>query len=486
MKRTIRYLLSTSLFLVGLLSIGHAQISTFPYTENFENGPGGYTTGANHKSPNLPPAPANNSWAFGKPAKTGFNTAASGDSCWFTQGDASGNYFKPEDSYLESPVFDFTSLATPQISFDLFVDVLADDGAALFSSVDTGKTWQIVGRLNSFLFSTGTYWYENSPLAGSPGGSSVGWGASGSSNGYFLNSTWARASHDISTLAGLPHVQFRWYFGTGTSGSSTTPRLGIGIDRVTVGEPQSFLLGASAMALCQGDTLTIPTLPIASYEWIYRIFASPNVLRSTSPQLGLTSSGYFHAIRVDSFGMVGWDTLYGIIGQPPQNVTITAANGSLNQYTLCQGDSIGLSVSTSSTGSFTYSWAFTPSWSQPLITFTNAQSFQVKDSGYYVVTVIGSNGCSAKDTFRVNLVPVFSLPPHPNVILCPGDSLYISTPISPVPITQPQVVWDWYFTPTLGQPLTFLGSNQILTVGTPGYYIVNFFLYGRGGCLAAD
>ena len=175
-----------------------AQISTYPYFEDFESGDGGWARDGISLNP---------SWEYGTPVGSVINRAASGNNAWVTNLD--GDYNEDENSYLESPVFDLSSLTNPYIQFSIWWDTsFIDDGALLYSQVDDGIP-QIVGALDS-----GVNWYNGQ----FNGNFFDGW--NGSSGG------WKTASNSISHLAGETNVKFLIYF----KDVPNTEKEGIGFD----------------------------------------------------------------------------------------------------------------------------------------------------------------------------------------------------------------------------------------------------------------
>jgi hypothetical protein len=219
------YLISASFLLYLLPTYGLAQcgdtlnclttVSTFPYFEDFENGPGGwYHAPIDSLYPNPPqvPSPApytggtvvRDTWTFGRPQKTHISQAASGDSCW-VNGLLSANYTLREHACLLSPCFDFSALNHPFVSFNINYDTETRvDGAVLQVSLDGGDQWSRVGNLQS-----GQNWYNWDTIFSNPGTvcspvNQLGW--SGRSQG------WQQAIHDLGSLAGEPSVIFRLAF----------------------------------------------------------------------------------------------------------------------------------------------------------------------------------------------------------------------------------------------------------------------------------
>ncbi|MEN9332734.1 MAG: hypothetical protein RLZZ94_1824, partial [Bacteroidota bacterium] len=86
-------------------------ITTFPYNQDFENSDGGWTVGG-----------TNSDWAWGAPVKSTINAASSGAKCWISGNLSGSSYNGGEKSYVESPCFDFTSMANPIIKFSIFWD----------------------------------------------------------------------------------------------------------------------------------------------------------------------------------------------------------------------------------------------------------------------------------------------------------------------------------------------------------------------------
>jgi hypothetical protein len=124
-------------------------ITSFPYLENFESGPGNYfVTGSNA------------SWEYGMPRSIRIDTAASGIKAWKTR--LAGGYNDAEHSQLNSPCFDISGLTNPMLSFSLAYDIedctqygfICD--AAWVEYSNDGINWTKLG-----LSGQGTNWYDN-------------------------------------------------------------------------------------------------------------------------------------------------------------------------------------------------------------------------------------------------------------------------------------------------------------------------------------
>ncbi|WP_298901351.1 gliding motility-associated C-terminal domain-containing protein [uncultured Psychroserpens sp.] len=183
----------TFLFAFSLWSAS-AQITSYPYAEDFESGDGGWVADNTTAG----------TWALGTPAAAVINTADSGTNAWVTN--LTGEYNVDEDSFVVSPVFDLSSLNAPSIEFSIWWNSeFSWDGLVLQSSIDDGNSWQNVGAQGD-----PNNWYNDGTIGGNPGGQQVGWtgrGATGSGN-------WVVARHALTGLAGEANVILRFAFGS--------------------------------------------------------------------------------------------------------------------------------------------------------------------------------------------------------------------------------------------------------------------------------
>ncbi|MBT8377337.1 MAG: fibronectin type III domain-containing protein, partial [Bacteroidia bacterium] len=202
-----------------------AQITSYPYSEDFESGDGGWTAVNG----------ANGTWAVGAPSATIINSADSGTNAWVTN--LTGDYNTSEDSSVESPVFDFSALVTPTIELSIWWNSeFSWDGAVLQSSIDGGTTWVNVGALND-----PNNWFNDDTIAGNPGGQQIGWtGRESSGNG---SGGWVIARNTLTSLAGEASVTFRVAFGSDTSIQDEGFAFDtISIFEVTCAEPTNVVL----------------------------------------------------------------------------------------------------------------------------------------------------------------------------------------------------------------------------------------------------
>ncbi|MFK7969824.1 MAG: PKD domain-containing protein [Bacteroidia bacterium] len=191
-------------------------VFAYPDTDDMESTPGNWVTGG-----------ALSSWALTTPNMPVINSAGGGQLSWVTINGSdfsrTDGYNNNEQSFVESQTcYDFTGLTAPNVRFSLWWDIEEDfDGAALQSSVDSGRTWQTIGAVG-----TGVNWYNNAFISGNPGGQSSGW----SGDGPIGSQGWIFAEHPLIPLAGEPDVRFRFVFGS--DGSETFD--GFAFDNFTI------------------------------------------------------------------------------------------------------------------------------------------------------------------------------------------------------------------------------------------------------------
>src|SRR5690606_33967949 len=204
----MKKLIPLSLFLSMLVGAAWVQCttttSTYPYFQNFDSGPGGWTVGS------LPGALGSPSWALGTPSAGTINSPASPPNAWATN--LSGSYNNSEDSYVLSPCFNFSTLVSPIFSAKIWWNSEGGwDGTVLQSSINGGVTWQNVGTVGA-----PNNWFNSSSITGSPGAQSAGWAGSGTSS----SGGWVVAKHNLTGLGGQSNVLLRFAFGSDGSVNS--------------------------------------------------------------------------------------------------------------------------------------------------------------------------------------------------------------------------------------------------------------------------
>ncbi len=236
-----------------------STISTFPYQEGFEGG-AAWTSGG-----------TGDDWAWGTPAHPTINSAGGGAKCWSVGGLTGSFYNLSEQSWLEGPCFDFTTLQFPMVSFKAFWECERTyDGAGFQYSLDQGATWNNVGGYNDPPECVDSNWFNtgnilNLGLATPKAGWSGRIGAtSGSCAGGFGSGGWVTASHCLAQLAGEPSVKFRFIFGAGSTCNNFD---GFAVDDIRIGEapPEQ----TSFQSECFGSEVSVHDISSCATSWTW-------------------------------------------------------------------------------------------------------------------------------------------------------------------------------------------------------------------------
>ncbi len=373
----------------GMLSIfaatTHAQctgnVNTFPYHEGFEAGDGNWTHGGTASD-----------WALGTPTKPVINSAGAGTNCWITGGLTASQYNNGENSWLQSPCFDFTSLVHPQISFSVFWETEKKyDGANMEYSTNAGTSWTLLGSINdnSCIASN---WYNNASvnfLGGVNGWSGNVQSTSGSCQGGSGSGQWLAARHDLTFLAGMPSVMFRFRFGAGTTCNSFD---GFAIDEVEIAEAPAN--DADYTYACNANrdvsfTSNTSLCPI-TYAWDFGDIASGANNASTNPNPNHTFSaaGTYTVTLTTTFGT-------GAPVVATHNISILDISVTQLSPILCNGNKTGSLQANASGGSgtYTYTWNTTPAQTGAVISNLGA--------GSYTVIVSSPSACNTSTTFTI-------------------------------------------------------------------------------------
>lgn len=249
-------------------------VATFPYTEGFENGPGGFIADG-----------IASSWAFGKPGKLSISRAAEGENVWATS--LTGYYNADETSYLYSPCFDLNGITDPWLSFALRYEIEADyDFAWVEYRVEGSEVWNKLGAQG-----TGVNWYNHS-----------------SDSWHGELSSWQTAGHSIPVTHTT--VQFRWVMMTDVG----VQLEGLAIDQVHVYDRQ---------ALYNGTNVQVATA-VSGNNWVHITSGGQRVL-SIHPQgqnLGMATVNLYKAannfIVTDSMYLLSRNWVVNF-SQPPAN-----------------------------------------------------------------------------------------------------------------------------------------------------------------------
>jgi hypothetical protein len=275
-------------------SSGTSGLSTFPYNQDFESGPGGWTTGG-----------ASGSFVLGTPAKTNIQGAASGANTWVTES-LTADYLPNFEGFVESPCFEFASLAAPVIEMKVWWSSEEGyDGAVLQSSIDNGQTWQDVGAVGDSL-----NWYNDNSINGLDwAGTQSGWAgrATNSSNGYVL------VRHDLTGLGGQASVKLRIAFGADGSQESD----GFAFDDIRIYDKPEIDVAitglqpfTAACGLSNSETITLNiqsfgTQPASGFSVSYQLDGGPVVTQPFTGTLAPFGSTAFSFTQTANLSGVG-------------------------------------------------------------------------------------------------------------------------------------------------------------------------------------
>jgi len=177
-------------------------VNTFPYFENFdENSDSGWAAGSIGSTVDWVRATP----AKGNPATVQIDNAYSGTKCWITK--ASGNYSDLDNTYVVSPIFNFSSLTTvPIINFyHNYSTETGFDGGTLEYSIN-GSAFGILGNFEDI---NGFNWFDNDEALTNLAGPN--W--SGSSEALEdPDSGWINSRLPLTDFIGQSNVQFRFRF----------------------------------------------------------------------------------------------------------------------------------------------------------------------------------------------------------------------------------------------------------------------------------
>lgn len=347
-------------------------INSFPYYESFEASNGGWSTGG-----------INSDWQWGAPNKPIINTAGGGTKSWVVGGLTNSFYSNGQNSWLQSPCFNFTSLVNPQLAFKIFWETEQRfDGASFQYSTDNGNNWSTLGTNNSAAC-TAENWFNTASityLGGTRGWSGTIKPTSGSCLGGNGKGEWVTAKHDLSILAGQPKVIFRFTFGAGTTCNAFD---GFAIDEISISETPPGTAGFTYS--CGNNNLIYFTdassLCAQNYSWNFGDVASTqNTSNDKNPFHIFSGPGMYEVSLTVNFP-----------SQPPSTITrnITVLNASiLSTNVECFGEDNGTAsvAVTGGNGIYTYSWNTTPAK-------TTAVADQLA-AGNYTVSVSAENACT--------------------------------------------------------------------------------------------
>jgi hypothetical protein len=342
-----------------------SPISAFPYRQTFEINPGLWTAGG-----------IASDWTWGTPVKNVINNAGEGLKTWVTGGLSNSSYNNGENSYLESPCFNFASLTYPRIAFKIFWESERRfDGASLEYSIDGGTIWNLVGSVNSNGDCLGENWYNTPNITYL--GNSQGWSGniqanSGSCLGGNGSGAWLTASHDLTPLAGQPRVVFRFRFGAGTTCNAYD---GFAIDDVNIFEAPPNT--ANYSYICKpGRTIDFTSLSLCAIGsvWNFGDLASGinNTSTTANPTHIFSAPGTYTVQLTSTFTTGSPSTI-------SKEIIILDVTTAINQAISCAGTQTA-TLSATAIGSnlpYNFAWNTTPTQTTPVISNVGAGSYSV-------------------------------------------------------------------------------------------------------------
>ena len=358
-----------------------AGITTFPYNESFETDNGNWITGGTVSD-----------WTYGAPTKPVITTAASGNRCWTTGGLNNSFYNNSENSWLQSPCFNFATLRNPQINFKIFWETERKfDGASFQYSIDGGNNWSYLGSANSNSNCDGENWFNTASI--NYLGNANGWSGNiqpdnGSCLGGSGSGTWLTAKHSLSMLAGKTNVSFRFLF---ASGSTCNDYDGFAIDDIQIGEAPVNSASFTSSCISEKEIgFTGVAGCASSYAWNFDDFTSgdSNTSAAANPTHVFSGPGTYRVTLTTSFKngapvistkdivIIG---LTSITDWPGRCVNIYNATLSV--------------IAAGSNTAYSYTWNTTP--------VQTGSSVSNVQPGNYTATVNSINACDASANFII-------------------------------------------------------------------------------------
>ncbi|MHB8260650.1 MAG: PKD domain-containing protein [Bacteroidia bacterium] len=384
-------------------------VTVFPHVDDFETAP----TWTAYTAPTS--TWVSSDWAWGAPNHTYvIQSAGSGTKCW-SVGTLTGAFYNFwEQSYVQSPCYNFTNLQYPHVKFKLFYDSEYHyDGGNLQSSIDGGTTWQDVGTVGG----TNTTpipepndcntqnWYNfpginylNNPVGfvtskhgwcGNTQAGGVGWDAGNPTvscvGGNGLGH-WVTAEHCLLGLAGQPNVLLRFTFGAGYTCNNFD---GLAFDSVAVSN--GIINTTTVTSTCgTGNTLNfnsgVKACPTTTWAWNFGDAASgaSNTSTAQNPAHTFSGPGTYTVSVIASGGACN----------PPDTATkvVHIMNVSITSYTnaTCTTPGAATALATGGTAP-TYSWS----------NGDNTGTATGLTPATYTVTVTDPNACPTMTTVTI-------------------------------------------------------------------------------------
>jgi hypothetical protein len=161
------------------INVNQLLVNTFPYSENFDSGPNYWI--ASGQNP-----PGNNGRNFVLNALPYLNGPQGNGNSWYVETTVSN---QGDNIWVESPVFDFSNLTNPTMSFVIKHSLHPSDYFHVEYSINGGTTWTQLGTGPSATWYNNTNWWQSSYTA--------------------PVNTWTAVEQELCFLSGEPCVKFR-------------------------------------------------------------------------------------------------------------------------------------------------------------------------------------------------------------------------------------------------------------------------------------
>lgn len=439
-----------TVFFAGMLfsNIYSQCISTFPNTQDFESA-AAWTTGG-----------SNNDWAWGTPSKSTINSAGGGSKCWITGGLSPGAYNGGQQSYIESPCYNFSSLIAPVVSFKIFWETeFQYDGGSLQYSIN-GGSWTTIGDAVSASSCMNQKWYDYANINYlSWCGNKQGWSGnskpnSGSCVGGNGSMGWVTAKRCISSLAGQSNVKFRFTFGSGTSCNNFD---GLAIDDFTIEDGQassiSFVNACNSFTVVDGGGC----MASGAYNWNFGDpnSGSANTSTVSSPVHFYSNPGIYTVSVSSPASLCGGTSIY------TKTISILGSAITGISDVTCKGGNNGSATVTAISGGsgLTYSW--TPEGG-------NSNVASSLPAGDYSVIIQDANGCKSSSSVTINEPNSSTGTTSQTITSCIGDNTLLQVNTSG--ITDP-ITYLW-------TPGGYTTSSVYVAPSTSTTYTVNLNISG--------
>ncbi len=377
-------------------------INTFPNTQNFETAATWVAGGAN------------SDWAWGSPSKAVITAAGSGAKCWVIGGLTGSNYNGSQQSYIQSPCYDFSTLTYPTVSFKVFWEMeYRYDGANLQYSTNNGSTWQTVGAYNDPSNCNTQNWYNYGAInylnwtSSKNGWSGNSQATSGSCQGGNGSMGWVTSKHCLSNLAGQSNVKFRFVFGSGLTCNSFD---GFAIDDFTI--ENAVVSPVTFTNTCTNFT-SINSACQASLNYVWSFgdpfTAANNTSTLSNPSHQFSNGGIYTVSLSTSGGACGAKTTF------TKTVSVLSSSISAQTNVTCKGGNNGSAtvIPLYGTNNLTYVWSpegGTAATSTSLI------------AGNYSVLVTDGNGCQSTSSVSITEPNVNTGVASQTIVSCVGNA----------------------------------------------------------------